>query len=745
MRRLLLLPLFAALALTAAAQPATGRNAPRLGFAYPAGAQAGTTVTLTLGGQFLAEASALHFSSGALSARLTGYERPLTQKESVDLREEAEQLRKRKAANPSAFPAEDARRLSRVQEILNLRNPRPGTPSLAEAVTCEITIAADAAPGVYELRLQTPAGLSNPLVFVVGTLPETTTPAATVTNSPPRRANAAAVKRSPPVEVALPALVNGQILPGEIDAVRFAARRGQQLVCSLGARSLIPYLADAVPGWFQAALRLRDAQGREIAFADDYQFRPDPVLACTIPADGTYTLEIHDAIYRGREDFVYRLTVGELPFIQSVYPLGAARQATTSVALRGWNLPAERLAIETGDRPAGPMLLTVRRAGHVSNGVRFAVGAGAELNEDEERTAPQAIALPTVVNGRIARPDESDIYRFTGRAGDHLVAEIFARRLDSPLDSRLELHGPDGRLLAANDDTDDPDEGLITHHADSRLLTQLPADGDYTLTVHDTQHHGGPDHAYRLALHSVAPDFALRVTPSAVNLPAGGSAVVTVHALRRDGFTGAIELALDGPAAGFRLDGARIPAGADSVQLTLSAAPNQPTGRPHALELKGTANIDGRTVTRPARACDDTMQAFLYRHLVPASRWLAFVNGRGTAFRVSTPAPVVLRPGRTTVVRIESNSRGPALDQPAAELVNPPPGVSVESCRSRGNTVEVTLALETGAARTPPAGNLVLALSGVRGNRGKGEPKPRPLGLVSAFAYTTDAVPAPAR
>ena len=33
-------------------------------------------------------------------------------------------------------------------------------------------------------------------------------------------------------------------------------------------------------------------------------------------------IEINDAIYRGREDFVYRITIGELPFVTSIFPLG---------------------------------------------------------------------------------------------------------------------------------------------------------------------------------------------------------------------------------------------------------------------------------------------------------------------------------------------------------------------------------------------------------------------------------------
>ena len=36
-------------------------------------------------------------------------------------------------------------------------------------------------------------------------------------------------------------------------------------------------------------------------------------------------LAINDAIYRGREDFVYRVTVGELPFVTSIFPLGRPR------------------------------------------------------------------------------------------------------------------------------------------------------------------------------------------------------------------------------------------------------------------------------------------------------------------------------------------------------------------------------------------------------------------------------------
>ena len=112
-----------------------------------------------------------------------------------------------------------------------------------------------------------------------------------------------------------------------------------ELVVVAAARELIPYLADAVPGWFQAALALYDAKGHELEHADHYLFHPDPVLHYEIPKDGEYVVEIRDSIYRGREDFVYRITLGELPYVTSIFPLGGPAGAQTTVELKGWNLP----------------------------------------------------------------------------------------------------------------------------------------------------------------------------------------------------------------------------------------------------------------------------------------------------------------------------------------------------------------------------------------------------------------------
>ena len=123
------------------------------------------------------------------------------------------------------------------------------------------------------MRLETPAGLTNPLVFQIGRLPEVVKKPVDDDDLPGqqplrklREEGRSAAGEQPIVDVQLPAVVNGQILSGQVDRYRFAAKKGQHLVIAVSAQQLVPYIADAVPGWFQAAIRLSDEQGKELAY-----------------------------------------------------------------------------------------------------------------------------------------------------------------------------------------------------------------------------------------------------------------------------------------------------------------------------------------------------------------------------------------------------------------------------------------------------------------------------------------------
>ena len=188
----------------------------------------------------------------------------------------------------------------------------------------------------------------------------------------------------------------------------------------------------------------------------------------------------------------------------------------------------------------------------------------------------QKIKIPLIVNGRIDRPDDVDVFRFEGHAGEEIVAEVFARRLDSPLDSVLKLTDAKGKQLAMNDDFEDQAAGLITHQADSRIQYKLPANGTYYLHLADSEHKGGAEYAYRLHVTHPKADFELRVTPASISARAGRSAPIAVYAVRKDGFTGDIALSLKNAPPGFVLDGALIILGnQDKLRLTLT----MPKGR----------------------------------------------------------------------------------------------------------------------------------------------------------------------
>jgi hypothetical protein len=654
-RRRITLCVLTAVTLSAplAAFAAANRNLrkPGIGYIYPAGGQKGQTFEAKIAGRYLDGISEVVVSGEGVRATLIEHVKPLNGKELNLLRDRMKVLQSKvnpkqaegKNAPPpaavEAFEKTDpnmtiAEMKKEMAELrLKLANPKNRNnrenPQLGEDVKLKVTIAADARPGPRELRLKTNMGLSNPLIFNVGQITE-------YGEKEPN--NQAADENAP---AALPIIFNGQIMPGDVDRFPLKLAKGQKLVMAVSARELIPYLADAVPGWFQATLALYDDQGKEVAYADDYRFNPDPVLFYEIPQDGQYVLEIKDAIYRGREDFVYRIAVGEFPYITSIFPLGAPVGEKATVKITGWNLPVDELKIPAEQKQPGVIPVSVRKKTLVSNTMPFAID---ELPESMEREPnnripfAQTIKPGLILNGRIDQPGDTDIFKFEGKAGEQIVAEIHARRLNSPLDSVLKLTDASGKMIASNDDQEDKACGLETHHADSLLTAALPADGTYYIHLADAQDKGSSAYAYRLRISHPMPDFQLRAVPSTLNVRAGATVPITVYAMRRDGFEGDININLVAAPEGFTLQGPPLTAEKDNVKMTIKAPPTG-SRAPVTLQLSGRATIDGQDITRKAVPADDMMQAFLYRHLVPAQDLKVAVIGKAKRPATTTGRP----------------------------------------------------------------------------------------------------------
>jgi hypothetical protein len=704
------------LAPLAQAQP----NSPHIGYIYPAGGRIGTTFQVVVGGQFLNNASNVVVSGNGIAAQFVEFNRPMNQKEFNDLRDKWRELAEKRREvyqnkkTTNVWTSADEKSLAGIRARL-LKNPpnRTAAPALADNLTLKISIATNAAPGDCEIRLLGPNGLSNPLKFCVGQLQEFSEPPVRAPNpdldrflerlGAPARTNSARGT----MHINLPSVVNGQIAPGGVDRFRFSAQRGQRIVIAVAARELIPYLADAVPGWFQAAIKISDAKGRELAYDDHFRFHPDPVLCCEIPRDGEYFLQIRDSIYRGREDFVYRISIGELPFVTGIFPLGGKIGEETKITLSGWNLSVTNLTVT--NESAGVREIPIETGEKFFNTVTFAADALPEISEREANdklATAQRVTLPIVVNGRIQKSGDVDVFSFDGKSGEEIVADVLARRLNSPLDSTLELTDAHGKRIAFNDDFEDKSFGLETHHADSHLRAALPADGIYFLILRDAQRQGGAEFGYRLCLTKLRSDFALRVTPSSVSAR-GGTASMTVYALRSDGFTNAISLRLKDPPAGVFLSGATVPANQDEVRFTLTV-PVTRRNESLALKLEGFAVIDGHEIVHDAIPAEDMMQAFAYWHLV-ASKELrvmsaGFAPQRPVRFAVDGPIQIPL--GGTTRVRLggAGNFFGERFQ---FELNEPPEGISLRKISSPNGT-ELELAADSTKAKSGLEGNLII-------------------------------------
>jgi ribosomal protein S25 len=733
-----LLPLSAGLA----------QNQPHVGYVYPAGGKQGSTFRVTIGGQFLGGATNLIVSEGGVSSEVLDYFRPLTQREFKELKEKADQLRQKRQAMQSkqkkggakTWTAADEKLIEELRKKLANFQRRPPNPAIAETVTVQMSIAPDATPGTRELRLRTPTGLSNPMVFKVGVLPEVSEkPEKTAEERPSsyKRPVAETPVNPPEIKVTVPVIVNGQIMAGDVDRVKFRARAGQHLVIAASARELVPYLPDAVPGWFQATLTLFDPKGKEIAYDDDFRFHPDPVLLFNVPQDGEYAVEIRDSIFRGREDFVYRLEISESPFITGIFPLGAHGANAATVSVTGWNLREPKLNVPATGLKHGVQMVQTEKEGSRSNPVPFQRGSLPEVLEAEpnqDHASAQTIRIGTVVNGRMDAAGDVDVYKFSGKAGTRIIAEVSARRLNSPLDSLLKLIGPNKQQLALNDDFDDKAFGLTTHQADSMISFTLPADGNYLLEVSDAQRKGGPEYAYRLRLSEPQPDFELRVVPSTVNIRAGSSVPLTVYALRKDGFDGDIRLELEAAQKGFTLGGGRIPGNAEKVQVTLTAPPGG-TKELMPIHIEGSAIIGKQLVTRPAVPSEDMMQAFFYRHLVPSREMLVCVNGstlQRIPLKIVSETPVKIPSGGTVTVRLTVPKY--AMSRAKLSLADPPEGITIQKVGEWASGAEITLACEE-KAKPGLRGNLIFEPAAKTSNNKSASGKSGALGSLPAVPF----------
>ena len=405
----------------------------------------------------------------------------------------------------------------------------------------EFVVDKNAASGSRPIRIHSVQGGSTPRPFIVGEFPEV------VENES---------EQFQDVNVTPSVTINGRLHPtGDMDEYRLKLQSGQQIVCSVAARS-IGSPSDTI-------LRLLDSSGKVVAVGDD-RGNSDPLLVFRSESAGTFTLQLFDFNLAGGAEHVYRLTLTDGPFLDYAYPAGVQSGTMATVTLHGWNLPGDTAqhSIEANGESH------VVRIPGCANNLTIPVGECSESLEVEPNNTTeqsQVISVPQTINGRFGEAGDADVFQWSAKKGDRVNISVASADLGFPTDVVLRVTNSEGKLVREIDD--------VRPSRDPSYLFTVPTDGDYFLTLTERALRGGPRFIYRLEICPPQPSVRLTVKTTEFAIVPGESLTVPVRVEPLGGFAEEIELtAIDLPTGVTVQSQKYTPKKAADVKLEFKAA-----------------------------------------------------------------------------------------------------------------------------------------------------------------------------
>ncbi|MFO1000700.1 MAG: hypothetical protein U0936_10190 [Planctomycetaceae bacterium] len=388
------------------------------------------------------------------------------------------------------------------------------------ANTFTVTVAADVAPGLYDVRVKGLFGVSNPRVFRVDSVPE-------VAEIEPNKLVAQATP------VAFGSVVNARANGGtDVDFFKVPVAAGQTLVVRSEAARLDSPM--------QPMMQLFNAAGRRVAESRRISLQ-EASIVYTATAAEEMVLRVQDVVYGGGDQFVYRLAFDSRPMVDWISPSFVVAGTPTTVTVFGRHLAdAEKTDKVLGGHPVFKKQMTMTPATSTPIGasataafadsfwwnavdgnlVRVGQAALASISEAAE-TPDQATTLPFEAAGSFGEKSDEDIFRFDAKKGEAWVIEVFAQRLGSIADPLLMVEriatAADGtvsypRLATEDDDKQNPGGvDLPTIGDDPSFRLDVPEDGTYRIRLKDryADTRGDARLTYRLSVRKPTPDFSL--------------------------------------------------------------------------------------------------------------------------------------------------------------------------------------------------------------------------------------------
>ena len=520
-------------------------------------------------------------------------------------------------------------------------------PPTLSKIKVRLNVAPDAEPGVRDFRLLTPQGASTLAQLVLVRDPVV---------SEKENNNTAKDAQLVP----LPATVCGALARAEdVDYYRFQVDAATHLTFHVRAMRLQDKIHD-LQRHVDPIITLRSASGSILASCDNY-FSADPFLSYQFEESDEYLLEIRDVRYNGNQYWEYSVEISHRPFVTNVHPLGVNAGRQTELTMVGFHLPDPPVAVLDipSSTRAGPALWRLPLQKGSSDPVPVIVAERPVLIEsdgaNDSADLAQPIPVPADVSGRIEVEGDVDCYRFDAKKGQRFSFEVMARRHGSQLDSHLRILNPSGKQLASNDDL----------RLGKRLFADswienwtAPADGPTVVEIRDVHLRGGPGYTYHLTMHEAEPYFELYLDTDKTQLTPGTCGVIFARVVRKNGFKGEIELAVDGLPDGVTPSCGRIlDTGQDGVIILAAAADAKPIAS--NVTVTGTAHQsaeDGarRTISAVATPYQETYLPGGGRGHWPCEMHTVAVGApsdiRGVALSTSE---LTLRPGESQKVSVK--------------------------------------------------------------------------------------------
>jgi len=422
--------------------------------------------------------------------------------------------------------------------------------SLAEPLLQAIDLAPDA-PWVRR-RFNLPVGqgwVASPAWFAAGDLPELNASEPNDTAEESQR-------------IDVPVVVNGRLeRPTDRDFFVFRATAGTRLLLRLAAQRL----GSPVDG----VLTLLDAQGNELAVADDRDPVPregpvvrwappqpqldDPQIDFTVTNEGDYTLVVEDRNLSGGEAYVYRLEVAPPPadfelLVQPTVGQPAPGQQQQQQA-------AQRVV--AAYEGSGSGALTLDRGGSGSLFVRAVRDGYAGA------IAVTVVDLPSGVEATPAMIP----------AGQNDTIVNLVADFDAPSTARY------ARVLGQAVEAPQP---FVREAAHPVFFSALPVNGAAVQEL-ETVAIGVSQRGAELAVRGRAEGQAVQ----------GGTLTLAIDVRRREGLAGEVQLELLYPPAGISPGKLSLPAEQQQAHLVLPVQLDATAGR-HSILLQATLAVAGR-------------------------------------------------------------------------------------------------------------------------------------------------------